>query len=172
MTSDGAGRRATIGVRRIDAITLATHDMGRALAFYKLLDGELLYGAPDSTFATFRLGGMHLNLVLEPPELEWSFWGRIVFHVDDVDAAYQRCIEAGFTPEGEPRDAEWGERYFHVLDPDGHQLSFARPIEPDAKAAGGHALRNEVDEASAESFPASDAPTFTPTTGPKQTPAG
>jgi uncharacterized glyoxalase superfamily protein PhnB len=28
----------------------------------------------------------------------------------------------------EPRDAEWGERYFHLTDPDGHELSFARPI--------------------------------------------
>ena len=25
-----------------------------------------------------------------------------------------------------PADAPWGERYFHVLDPDGHELSFAR----------------------------------------------
>ena len=31
-----------------------------------------------------------------------------------------------------PRDAEWGERYFHLTDPDGHELSFARPL---AKAA-------------------------------------
>jgi len=27
-----------------------------------------------------------------------------------------------------PRDASWGERYFHMPDPDGHELSFARPI--------------------------------------------
>jgi hypothetical protein len=27
-----------------------------------------------------------------------------------------------------PRDASWGERYFHMLDSDGHELSFARPI--------------------------------------------
>ncbi|MEE9270499.1 MAG: VOC family protein, partial [Candidatus Krumholzibacteria bacterium] len=24
--------------------------------------------------------------------------------------------------------AEWGERYFHITDPDGHELSFARPL--------------------------------------------
>jgi uncharacterized glyoxalase superfamily protein PhnB len=28
----------------------------------------------------------------------------------------------------EPADAPWGERYFHVRDPDGHELSFARPL--------------------------------------------
>jgi uncharacterized glyoxalase superfamily protein PhnB len=27
-----------------------------------------------------------------------------------------------------PSDAPWGERYFHVTDPDGHELSFARPL--------------------------------------------
>src|SRR5438128_550362 len=29
-----------------------------------------------------------------------------------------------------PRDAEWGERFFHLADPDGHELSFARPLRP------------------------------------------
>ncbi|MHC4164482.1 MAG: VOC family protein, partial [Planctomycetota bacterium] len=30
--------------------------------------------------------------------------------------------------EAAPADAEWGERYFHITDPDGHELSFARPL--------------------------------------------
>jgi uncharacterized glyoxalase superfamily protein PhnB len=25
-----------------------------------------------------------------------------------------------------PTDAPWGERYFHLRDPDGHELSFAK----------------------------------------------
>src|ERR1700737_4496053 len=29
-----------------------------------------------------------------------------------------------------PHDAEWGERFFHLIDPDGHELSFARPLLP------------------------------------------
>ncbi|MDB5634956.1 MAG: Glyoxalase [Tardiphaga sp.] len=28
------------------------------------------------------------------------------------------------------RDAERGERFFHLIDPDGHELSFARPWLP------------------------------------------
>jgi hypothetical protein len=31
--------------------------------------------------------------------------------------------------ENEPKDATWGERYFHVREPDGYQLSFATPIK-------------------------------------------
>jgi hypothetical protein len=36
-------------------------------------------------------------------------------------------MEKGFHPDS-PRDASWGERYFHMLDPDGHELSFAHPF--------------------------------------------
>ncbi|MBO0714526.1 MAG: VOC family protein, partial [Acidimicrobiales bacterium] len=55
-------------------------------------------------------------------------WGRVVLFVDDVDAMYRRALAAGFTPAGAPADAPWGERYFHIRDPDGHELSFARPL--------------------------------------------
>jgi uncharacterized glyoxalase superfamily protein PhnB len=51
-----------------------------------------------------------------------------VFWVDDVDAMYERALEARFVPQGAPTDASWGERYFHLQDPDGHELSFARPL--------------------------------------------
>jgi uncharacterized glyoxalase superfamily protein PhnB len=56
----------------------------------------------------------------------WQWWGRAIFHVDDVDAVYAIAQARGFATEAPPRDAAWGERYFHVRDPDGHELSFAR----------------------------------------------
>jgi uncharacterized glyoxalase superfamily protein PhnB len=37
-------------------------------------------------------------------------------------------IAAGYRPDTAPRDAEWGERFFHLTDPDGHELSFACPL--------------------------------------------
>jgi uncharacterized glyoxalase superfamily protein PhnB len=55
-------------------------------------------------------------------------WGRVVFWVDDVDAVHARVVAAGLEPMTEPADAPWGERYFHLRDPDGHELSFARPL--------------------------------------------
>lgn len=30
--------------------------------------------------------------------------------------------------ENEPIDASWGERFFHIREPDGYQLSFAQPL--------------------------------------------
>ena len=57
-----------------------------------------------------------------------AWWGRLIFHVDDVDSHYQRLTSHGLRPSTEPADAPWGERYFHIDDPDGHELSFARPL--------------------------------------------
>jgi uncharacterized glyoxalase superfamily protein PhnB len=45
-----------------------------------------------------------------------------------VDALYAHVLALGLEPQAPPRDAEWGERYFHLTDPDGHELSFARPL--------------------------------------------
>jgi uncharacterized glyoxalase superfamily protein PhnB len=54
-------------------------------------------------------------------------WGRLIFHVSDVDRFWAYLMEKGFHPDN-PHDASWGERYFHIPDPDGHELSFARPL--------------------------------------------
>ena len=44
-----------------------------------------------------------------------------------VNSAGQIKREPTLQPE-EPRDGSWRERYFHMYDPDGHELSFARPL--------------------------------------------
>src|SRR2546425_8349611 len=51
-------------------------------------------------------------------------WGRLIFYVADVDEVWRHLKERGFDPP-QPQNASWGERYFHILDPDGHELSFA-----------------------------------------------
>ncbi|PYX11578.1 MAG: glyoxalase, partial [Acidobacteria bacterium] len=56
-----------------------------------------------------------------------AHWGRMIFYVADVDAFWGYLRRKGFHPET-PRDASWGEQYFHMSDPDGHELSFACPI--------------------------------------------
>ncbi len=62
----------------------------------------------------------------DQPTGHWSWWGRVTFYVADVDELYDRALAAGLQPTTAPRDAEWGERFFHLVDPDGHELSFAR----------------------------------------------
>jgi uncharacterized glyoxalase superfamily protein PhnB len=78
----------------------------------------------------FEQGTSYLNLIGQPAERRWSWWGRLIFYVADVDALYDRALAAGFQPATVPHDAEWGERFFHLIDPDDHELSFARPLLP------------------------------------------
>lgn len=122
-------------IEGISAITLATHDMRRAVGFYRSLGFDMLYGGEESSFTSFRAGAGHLNLTAQPEQRRWSWWGRVIFYVSDVDAVYDRAVAAGWKPSTVPRDAEWQERYFHLTDLDGHELSFARPLTD----AGGHA---------------------------------
>jgi catechol 2,3-dioxygenase-like lactoylglutathione lyase family enzyme len=120
------GRRA--GPRSLNALTLATHDMARAVAFYRALGFVLDYGGERAAFTSFTVGEGHLNLLLADPAMRWSWWGRAIFYVDDVDACYARALAAGLRPQAAPADAPWGERFFHITDPDGHELSFATPL--------------------------------------------
>ena len=117
-------------IEGLSAITLATHDMRRAVRFYQALGFEVLYGGEASSFISFRAGAGYLNLITQPVDRQWSWWGRVIFYVANVDDLYERALSAGFAPATAPRDAEWGERYFHLTDPDGHELSFARPLQP------------------------------------------
>lgn len=116
-------------VQSLSAVTLVTLDMARAFGFYRALGFRALYGGADAAFTSFGVGTGYLNLQLDrswrPPP---AVWGRVIFYVDDVDAMHARALAAGVEPEMLPADAPWGERYFHLRDPDGHELSFARPL--------------------------------------------
>ncbi len=117
-------------IQGISAVTLATHDMARAVRFYRLLGFAMLYGGEEASFTSFRAGAtQYLNLIAEPPEkgvVRW--WGRLIFYDNDVDVLHARLVAAGVRPDTEPQDASWGERFFHLTDPDGHELSFAWPL--------------------------------------------
>ena len=115
-------------VQHISAVTLAVQDMARAVGFYRdAVALELLYGGEGDTFTSFLVGQGFLNLTLAV-EGGWSWWGRLILYVDDVDAVYRRLVDAGQTPSTMPQDAPWGERYFHIDDPDSHELSFAKRL--------------------------------------------
>ena len=51
----------------ISAITLATHDMARAVAFYEALGFVLKFGGPVARFTSFRVGSGYLNLMSIDP---------------------------------------------------------------------------------------------------------
>jgi len=113
-------------VTALSAVTLAVAEMAAATAFYEALGFERIYGGPQAGFSSYRAGPSYLNLIAAEPGA--GFWGRAIFYVDDVDAFHAHAVDAGLKPEFAPRDAPWQERYFHIKDPDGHEISFAKPL--------------------------------------------
>jgi catechol 2,3-dioxygenase-like lactoylglutathione lyase family enzyme len=115
-------------VERISAVSLVTHDMARSVRFYRALGFSLRHGGEQASFTSLHAGSGYLNLIALPAGGPRSWWGRVIFHVSDVDAFYAHAVAAGLKPDTTPAGAPWGERFFHLTDPDGHELSFARPF--------------------------------------------
>lgn len=113
-------------IQSINAVTLHAAEMAKSVEFYSQLGFDISFGGPGSDFTTMSAGSCHVNLTTSG---EACNWGRVIFHVDDVDALYQRAIDGGLKPDLAPSDAPWGERYFPIHDPAGHDLSFARPLD-------------------------------------------
>src|SRR3954453_10090292 len=82
-TLKGAGSASTM-IEGLSAITLATHDMCRAVRFYQALGFEILFGGEAVVFTSFRAGASYLNLITQRAERQWSWWGRVIFYVGDV----------------------------------------------------------------------------------------
>ena len=122
-------------ISKISAVTLLVSDMKRSVDFYsKIPNFKIVYGGSDSQFTSFLIDDKvksYLNLKLN--ETHSTDFGRIIFYTDDVDELFaymenDETISVLGKLESKPEDATWGERFFHILDPDGYKLSFATPI--------------------------------------------
>jgi catechol 2,3-dioxygenase-like lactoylglutathione lyase family enzyme len=138
-------------VHKISGITLRIKEMDRSCRFYSQIPGfSLVYGGSfNDIFSTYEIGEsndskIYLNLELISPTngrnnqddhttTSRKHFGRIIFHTDNVDKLYDyfknnESISAEVIFENAPTDAPWGERYFHIREPDGYQLSFATAL--------------------------------------------
>ena len=141
-------------VYRISAITLKVKDMEKSCQLYSKIPGfRLTYGgAPSDSFTTFEIGKgsktyLNLELMIEDRDSSYDFYkksnlgktkgsedfGRIIFHVEDVNRLYSYMKHDGYISksivfENEPTNAPWGERFFHIRELNGYQLSFAQPL--------------------------------------------
>lgn len=122
-------------VNSISAVTFFVSDMERSCKFYSSIPGfELHFGGPSYKFTSFKIAKKtYLNLELNADKKNTEF-GRVIFYCDDVDALYKFLknnneFSRFATFETEPTDAKWGERFFHIRDPDNYQLSFAIPVK-------------------------------------------
>ena len=60
-------------IEGISAITLGTHDMARAVRFYRALGFDLLYGSDAAAFTSFRAGSGYLSLTAQPEDKRRSW---------------------------------------------------------------------------------------------------
>jgi catechol 2,3-dioxygenase-like lactoylglutathione lyase family enzyme len=120
----------------INAITLATPAMGPSVDFWTVPGLEVVFGGRGAPFTTLGFGDNFVNLVATD-QVHVGFWGRVVFHVPSPDDVHAAFVAAGYPPMTDPADAPWGERYFHILDPAGHELSFARRLVDEAESEPG-----------------------------------
>jgi catechol 2,3-dioxygenase-like lactoylglutathione lyase family enzyme len=118
----------TMMVEKTSAVTFRVLNMKASVRFYKdVLGMEIVFGGEDSSFSSLRAKDGSMPILNLEQGRSVPGWGRMIFYVADVDAFWEHLRGKGLQPES-PRDAAWGERYFHMPDPDGHELSFARLI--------------------------------------------
>ncbi|NNH73317.1 glyoxalase [Nocardia uniformis] len=120
---------------RLDVIGLIVSDLEASLAFYRRLGLEFGPVAGAGHVEAELPGGF--RLALDTEEVMASFqsnWQRpgsdgrigLAFRCDspaEVDAVYEELVAAGRHGELKPFDAEWGQRYAVVNDPDGNGTS-------------------------------------------------
>ena len=118
----------------LNAIGIAVSDMAESIRFYRAL-GLDMADTPDEGHVEADMPG-GARLMLDSEEVIYSFlpdWKRtdgnqvsLAFECAspaEVDEIYARVTEAGFEGEKEPWDADWGQRYALLGDPDGVRIN-------------------------------------------------
>jgi uncharacterized glyoxalase superfamily protein PhnB len=121
-------------------IGIAVADIRRTAQFYRLLGLDLpaddaLEGHVEATMANGT------RLMFDTEEVIHSFlpgWQRVdgnqvslAFECAtpaEVDEVYARVVAAGFEGEKAPWDADWGQRYALLGDPDGVRINLFAPL--------------------------------------------
>ena len=114
----------------LNAIGITVSDMGRSIAFYRLVGLDVPETPGEGHVDAFLPNGV--RFMLDSEEVIHSFlpdWQRtdgnqlaLAFECAspvEVDEIYARVVAAGYAGEKEPWDAFWGQRYALLADPDG-----------------------------------------------------
>jgi uncharacterized glyoxalase superfamily protein PhnB len=126
---------------KLDMIGIAVADMGKALAFYRLMGLDIPADAEKEDHVEAALpGGIRIAWDLvsmvrtfdpgwtEPtgsPRISLAF---LCASPAEVDRVYAEVVAAGYQGHKEPWDAFWGQRYATVFDPDGNGIDLFCPL--------------------------------------------
>jgi catechol 2,3-dioxygenase-like lactoylglutathione lyase family enzyme len=124
-----------------DMVGIVVADMGKSLAFYRALGLEIPEGLDDEQYVEvkttngYRISWNTEAMVqgidegwVEPVGQRISL-AFLCENPAEVDATYQRLVQAGYSGHKEPWDAFWGQRYAQVADPDGCLVDLFAPLE-------------------------------------------
>ena len=123
----------------LEAFGITTVDMAASLRFYGLIGVDVPQAGEDHVEADVP-GRLQLmwdteELIREiEPDLPSPVRQRVVLafrcaDAADVDATFQRVVDAGFESQREPWDAFWGQRFAYLRDPDGNRVAFFAPLD-------------------------------------------
>lgn len=124
----------------LNAIGLVVDDMASALAFYRALGLDFPEGSEKERHVESTLPS-GLRVMFDTVEVVRSFtdWEPptgdhrmgFAFLCEDaaeVDATWNRMVNAGFDGKKAPWDAFWGQRYAQLLDPSGNPVDLFAPL--------------------------------------------
>ncbi len=89
--------------------------------------GRAVHGEVRAGDTTIWLHAISLQYRMDTPHGKPANHGGFVVRVPDVDAHFKRVRAAGATIESEPKDQDYGQREYGVIDSEGHRWWFATP---------------------------------------------
>jgi uncharacterized protein len=117
---------------------LYVRDQARSAAFYRAALGrESTLDVPGMTEIPLNDGailglmpeaGIQRLLGISPPRGDAR--AELYLHVDDVETAMKRAVDAGARVLSAIAERDWGDRVGYVADPDGHVIGFATRSRP------------------------------------------
>ena len=135
--------------------TLMVEDIAKSLEFYTQTLGFEEMGrmaAPDGTlvFGNVKWKDIYImfgSTAWMPPEAVPHRGAGVDFYIagdaeDDIDQYYLMLKEKGVTIIKDIEDQFWGDRTFSIKDPDGYQLTFAKPVREVSPEEMAEALKN------------------------------
>jgi PhnB protein len=119
---------------------LTCRQAGRAIEFYKNAfgateimsmptpDGKVMHAEMQIGDSRFMIGDEFpgMSAAPDPSALPAS---SLYIYTDDVDAVFNRAVQAGAKVDMPPADMFWGDRYGKVIDPFGHRWGIATHVE-------------------------------------------
>jgi len=125
-----------MNIQRITAVTLSVADLDVARRYYGALGWSEATGG-NTKIAFYKMQGFFLSLYLRDAlendigrPVQKPSAGAVTLATNfgsevDVDAAFQKALEAGATQVSKPEKSFWGGYSAVVSDPDGHLWEYA-----------------------------------------------